>query len=83
MEASLVPCHHWADWLWQWHRQLLGKPQLLGSKHNRATRQYGGTGLSSEQMKQLSTYAGWSINTDPVRGSIWYSNDGLTPPTLH
>lgn len=42
----------------------------------------GGTGLSSEQMKQLSTYAGWSINTNPAGGSIWYINDSVTPPTL-
>lgn len=42
----------------------------------------GGTGLSSEQMKQLSTYAGWSINTNPLKGSIWYINDGVSAPAL-
>lgn len=42
----------------------------------------GGTGLSSEQMKQLSTYAGWSINSNPAGSSIWYIHNGFTPPTL-
>ena len=42
----------------------------------------GGTGLDSEQMKQLSTYAGWSINSNPTGSSIWYINDGVSAPTL-
>lgn len=42
----------------------------------------GGTGLSSEQMKQLSTYAGWSINSNPASSSIWYINDGMSSPAL-
>lgn len=42
----------------------------------------GGTGLSSEQMKQLSTYVGWNINSDPMGNSIWYINDGVSAPTL-
>ena len=42
----------------------------------------GGTGLSSEQIKQLSTYAGWSLNANPAGDSIWYIKDGISAPTL-
>lgn len=42
----------------------------------------GGSGLTTAQMKQLSSYPDWSISNDPNGDSIWYLNEGISHPTL-
>ncbi len=39
-------------------------------------------GFSSSQMKQLSSYTGWDISTDPQGSSVWYIHEGSAPPLL-
>lgn len=42
----------------------------------------GGTGLSSQQMKQASSYAGWDISADAQGSSVWYIHEGVAMPVL-
>lgn len=42
----------------------------------------GATGLTTAQMKQLSSFAGWNIADTGESGAIWRIYDGMTPPLL-
>src|SRR5690606_30028221 len=43
---------------------------------------HGGTGLTSAQMRELASFAGWSIDDQGGTDSVWRIYEGHTAPLL-
>jgi filamentous hemagglutinin family protein len=61
-------------------RQITGGYWDLTTSTNTTSR--GGTGLTTAQMQQLSSFVGWDISNQIDGNSIWYIDEGNARPVL-
>ena len=61
-------------------RQITGGYWDLTTSTNTTSR--GGTGLTTAQMQQLSSFVGWDISNQLSGSSIWYIDEGNARPVL-